>query len=51
VILRVFNPNPNPEEVSVDGVAARRIRLDEELDLDTGFQLGPREIASFRLPG
>jgi alpha-mannosidase len=49
LVLRVFNPNPAPARVQIDGAAAHRIRMDEEADLDTGFELMPGEIASFRL--
>jgi alpha-mannosidase len=49
LVLRVFNPNATPEPVRIAGVEARRIRLDEERDLDAGFELAPREIATFRL--
>jgi alpha-mannosidase len=49
LVLRVFNPNATPEPVRIAGVQARRIRLDEERDLDAGFDLAPWEIATFRL--
>jgi alpha-mannosidase len=49
LVLRVFNPNPSPEQVRIDGVDARRIRLDEETDLPSGFELAAGEIASFRV--
>jgi alpha-mannosidase len=49
LVLRVFNPNAKPEEVHISGVDAKRIRLDEEHDLDAGFQLAPWEIATFRI--
>ena len=49
LVLRVFNPNANSEQVSLEGVDAQRIRLDEEEDLAGGFELAPCEIASFRL--
>ena len=49
LILRVFNPNATPEEVRISGVDAKRIRLDEERDLDAGFELAPWEIATFRI--
>jgi len=45
-VLRVFNPNPQPERLSLS-VPARRIRLDEEEDADGGVQLAPGEIATF----
>ncbi len=48
LVLRVFNPNPQPEALTLD-VPARRIRLDEEEDLDGGLELAPGEIATFRL--
>ena len=46
LVLRVFNPNPNPEVVGL-GLPARRIRLDEAVDADGGLELGPGEIATF----
>ncbi|HEY5692935.1 MAG TPA: glycoside hydrolase family 38 C-terminal domain-containing protein [Gaiellaceae bacterium] len=46
LVLRVFNPNPQPETLALD-VPARRIRLDEEEDADGGFELAPGEIATF----
>jgi alpha-mannosidase len=49
LVLRVFNPNPTPAQVRIDGVDARRIRLDEETSVSAGFELAPGEIASFRL--
>ena len=48
LVLRVFNPNPQPEAVTLS-VPARRIRLDEEEDVDGGFDLAPGEIATFLL--
>jgi hypothetical protein len=35
--------------VRISGVEARRIRLDEEEELRSGFELAPGEVASFRL--
>jgi alpha-mannosidase len=46
LVLRVFNPNPQPETLTLDR-PARRIRLDEEQDVAGGFQLEPGEIATF----
>jgi alpha-mannosidase len=46
LVLRVFNPNPQPEELTLSR-SARRIRLDEEEDVDGGFELAPGEIATF----
>jgi alpha-mannosidase len=44
--LRVFNPNPQPEALALS-LPARRIRLDEEQDVDGGFELTPGQIATF----
>ncbi|HZC30451.1 MAG TPA: glycosyl hydrolase-related protein, partial [Gaiellaceae bacterium] len=49
VVLRVFNPNEAVEPVRIDGVGVRRVRLDEDRDVDGGLELAPREIAAFRL--
>ncbi len=46
LVLRVFNPNPQPEELTLTR-SARRIRLDEEEDVDGGLVLEPDEIATF----
>jgi alpha-mannosidase len=46
LVLRVFNPNPQPETLTLS-VPARRIRMDEEEEVDGGFELGPAEIATF----
>ena len=46
LVLRVFNPNPQPETVTLNR-PARRIRLDEETEVDGGLDLAPGEIASF----
>jgi alpha-mannosidase len=46
LVLRVFNPNPQPEELTLS-VRARRIRLDEEQTVDSGLELAPGEIATF----
>jgi mannosylglycerate hydrolase len=51
VVLRVFNPNATPERMAVHGMDAVRIRLDEEAGADGGLELGPGEIATFRLRG
>jgi len=49
LILRVFNPNPQPEALTLS-LPARRIRLDEEEDVDGGLDLAPGEIATLLLP-
>jgi alpha-mannosidase len=49
LVLRLFNPNPTPAQARIDGVDARRIRMDEEMNISAGFELMPGEIASFRL--
>jgi alpha-mannosidase len=46
LVLRVFNPNPQPEAVALS-LPARRIRLDEEEHVDGGLELVPGEIATF----
>jgi alpha-mannosidase len=46
LVLRVFNPNPQPETLTLS-LAARRIRLDEEKEVDGGLELAPGEIATF----
>ena len=46
LVLRVFNPNPQPEVLSLS-LPARRIRLDEEEEVDGGLELAPGEIATF----
>jgi alpha-mannosidase len=46
LVLRIFNPNPQPEELMLSR-SARRIRLDEEEDVDGGLELAPGEIATF----
>jgi 2-O-(6-phospho-alpha-D-mannosyl)-D-glycerate hydrolase len=48
LLLRVFNPNPQPEAVTLS-LPARRIRLDEEEPVDGGLELAPGEIATFKL--
>jgi Glycosyl hydrolases family 38 N-terminal domain/Alpha mannosidase middle domain/Glycosyl hydrolases family 38 C-terminal beta sandwich domain len=45
-VLRVFNPNPEPESLTLS-LGARRIRLDEEQDAAGGLELAPGEIVSF----
>jgi alpha-mannosidase len=45
-VLRVFNPNPQPETLTLS-VPARRLGLDEEQDADGGLELVPDEIATF----
>jgi len=49
LVLRVFNPNPQPEALTLN-LPARRIRLDEEEDVDGGLDLAPAEIATLLLP-
>jgi alpha-mannosidase len=46
LVLRVFNPNPEPVSLTLN-LPTRRIRLDEEEDLDGGLELAPGEIATF----
>jgi alpha-mannosidase len=46
LVLRVFNPNPQPQELTLS-LPARRIRLDETGSTDGGFELAPAEIATF----
>ena len=46
LVLRVFNPNPQQELLTLSR-PARRIRLDEDADVDAGLELGPGEIATF----
>jgi alpha-mannosidase len=46
VVLRVFNPNDGPEEVTL-GAPARRLRLDEEAPAGGGLVLAPGEVATF----
>jgi len=46
LVLRVFNPNPQPEAVGLS-LPARRIRLDEEEPVAGGLELAPGEIATF----
>jgi alpha-mannosidase len=46
LVLRVFNPNPQPEALTVS-LPVRRIRLDEEESVDGGLDLAPRDIATF----
>jgi len=46
VVLRVFNPNPQPEAMTLN-VPAKRIRLDEAETVDGGLELAPGEIATF----
>jgi alpha-mannosidase len=48
LVLRVFNPNPQPATLSLS-VPARRLRLDEEEPVDGGLDLPPGEIATFLL--
>ena len=48
LVLRVFNPNPQPEALTLS-LPARRIRLDEDQDVDGGLELAPGEIATFLL--
>ncbi|HEU5214438.1 MAG TPA: glycosyl hydrolase-related protein [Gaiellaceae bacterium] len=46
LVLRVFNPNPQPESLTLS-LPARRIRLDEDQDVDGGLELAPGEIVTF----
>jgi alpha-mannosidase len=46
LVLRVFNPNPQPEALTLS-LPAKRVRLDEENDVDGGLELAPGEIATF----
>ncbi len=46
LVLRVFNPNPQPELLTLN-LPARRIRLDEAEAVDGGLELAPDEIATF----
>jgi alpha-mannosidase len=48
LVLRAFNPNPQPEALTLN-LPARRIRLDEEETVDGGLDLAPGEIATFKL--
>jgi alpha-mannosidase len=48
LVLRVFNPNPQPEVLTLN-LPARRLRLDEGEELDGGLKLAPSEIATFRI--
>ena len=48
LVLRVFNPNPRPEQVTLS-LPARRIRLDEKEDTEDGTELAPDEIATLLL--
>ena len=48
LVLRVFNPHPQPETLTLS-VPARRVRLDEEANAEGGLELAPDEIATFRL--
>jgi alpha-mannosidase len=45
LVLRVFNPNPRPEELSLS-LPVRRIRLDEEELVDGDLELAPGEIVT-----
>jgi alpha-mannosidase len=46
LVLRVFNPNPHSERLTLS-LPARRIRMDEQEEADGGFELAPGEIATF----
>jgi alpha-mannosidase len=46
LVLRVFNPNSQPETLTLN-LPARRIRLDETEDVDGGLELSAGEIATF----
>jgi alpha-mannosidase len=45
-VVRVFNPNPEPESLTLS-LPARRIRLDEEGAVERGLEIAPCEIATF----
>lgn len=49
LVLRVFNPNATPERLDLRGAEAERIRLDEEAPAPGGLDVGPGEIATYRL--
>jgi alpha-mannosidase len=49
LILRVFNPNQQPETVRIEGARAVRVRLDETPKAEGHAVLAPGEIATFRL--
>jgi alpha-mannosidase len=49
IVLRVFNPNATSERIGIRGKDVVRVRLDEEAGADGGPELGPGEIATFRL--
>ncbi|HLY84978.1 MAG TPA: glycoside hydrolase family 38 C-terminal domain-containing protein [Gaiellaceae bacterium] len=46
LVLRVFNPNAQPEALMLNRPALR-MRLDEEQAVDGGLELAPGEIATF----
>ena len=46
LVLRVFNPNEQPETLT-SSVPLRRIRLDEAEEVDGGCELAPDEITTF----
>jgi alpha-mannosidase len=46
LVLRVFNPNRQPERLELS-LPVCRIRLDEEEAVDGGLELAPGEIATF----
>ncbi len=48
LVLRVFNPNPQPEPLTLS-LPVRRIRLDEEEDVDGGLELAAGEIVTLKL--
>jgi alpha-mannosidase len=49
LVLRVFNPNAAPEHLQIRGVDVRRVRLDEEGDVDGGLDLAPGAIGTYRV--
>jgi alpha-mannosidase len=49
LVLRVFNPSSKRERLELRGARIERIRLDEEGPATGGVDLGPGEIATFRL--
>ena len=46
LVLRVFNPNPRPEAVTLS-LPAKPLRVDEAETVDGGPELAPGEIATF----
>jgi len=46
LVLRLFNPNPQPERVTLS-LPARRLRLDEAHEVAGGLELAPGEIGTW----